>query len=166
MVVPIIPRSPTTRCRRCRGLREGFMRRATKAKVAVRVVFPAALSGIVARSSPPSPRSGGDDDRRPGRGRPQVHLNPDESIQAMTTTSRRRPPRHSTARSTTNRSSRSLRPVLHDAGDERDRHQAGPQVSEVYEWLETRRFAATGSPWRARATTRRCWATSRAGRDP
>ena len=50
MILPLVPRCPRTRCARCpSGLREGaYALGATRMQTALRVVVPAAFSGIVA----------------------------------------------------------------------------------------------------------------------
>ena len=112
MIVPIIASiSEDAMSAVPRGLREGaYALGATKAKVATRVVFPAALSGIVASIVLAISRAVGETMIVVARRRldPQLTFNPVESIQAMTAyIATTRPATSRPDRSTTKRSSRS-----------------------------------------------------------
>jgi phosphate transport system permease protein len=114
MIVPIIASiSEDAMSAVPRGLHEGaYALGATKAKVATKVIFPAALSGIVASIVLAISRALGETMIvvLAAGSNPNLTLNPVESIQAMTSTSPPPPPVTSPPdRWSTNRSSRSGR---------------------------------------------------------
>ena len=134
MIVPIIASiSEDAMSAVPRGLREGaYALGATKAKVATRVVFPAALSGIVASIVLAISRAVGETMIvvLAAGSTPNFTFNPVESIQAMTsyiavTATGDIPDRLDRLQIGLRGRHRALRD---DPGDERDQHPAGPQV--------------------------------------